>query len=503
MVRRLLLIVCVCAACVVSAAADAGRAVPFPASLSWYNVSHPLTLAELRGRAVLLDFFTPGCVNCIQMIPVERALELTFGPHLVVIGIDSPDDSAAASAAGLHDFIRRYSVRNPLVLDSKLRLWRAYGVQAWPTLVLVGPAGDVRERFVGERSFEALLGPITAVLKRGPTATALPPLPVAPMAVRRSALETPEGIAVSPDLVAIADSGHNRIVLANHQGVVQAVIGSGCIGDGNGSYAHATFYRPHGLAFHDGSLYVADTWNQLLRRVDLRTRSVSTFAGMHEAGYVNTGHFRATAAVLDSPWGLAWYGNRLYVSMGGDHDIWRYDPASRSIGPWAGTGREGLRDGRRGDAEFAQPSGLSLEGNTLYDVDPESHSVRAIDLPAGRVRTLIGSRTGQFRYGLRNGLADRALLQHDEGIVADGSSLYIADTFNNALRRLDLRTHRVSTVAANLERPIAVAMLNPATVLVAEGVGNQLVAVQVPSGKVSPWRLKGLAAPDTSGCAVP
>ncbi|MGH8116633.1 MAG: hypothetical protein ACREPJ_04895, partial [Rhodanobacteraceae bacterium] len=301
-------------------------------------------------------------------------------------------------------------------------------------------------------------------------------------------------------LVAVADTGHNRIVLANHQGAVQAVIGSGCIGDANGSYQQAAFYRPHGLAFHDGDLYVADTRNQLIRRIDLAQHTVSTLAGRHERGYIVSGSFPATGAVLDSPWGLVWYGGKLYISMAGDHDLWRYDPATAQMGPWAGTGREGLRDGSRTDAEFAQPSGLSLEGSVLYDVDPESHSVRAISMPQGSVKTLIGdAETGQFNYGFRNGYAREARLQHDEAIVADGDDLYIADTFNDALRSLDLNNQRVSTVAAALQRPLAVALLTPDTVLVTEGTGNRIVAVQVPGGKVSPWPLRGLDAPQNTG----
>jgi thiol-disulfide isomerase/thioredoxin len=470
--------------------ANAGRATDFPNGLTWFNVARPLTLTELHGRAVLLDFFTPGCINCIHMLPDEKKLEEHFGQRLVVIGIDSPKFSASKTKQGLESFIDRYDLRHPIVLDPDMQMWNAYGVQAWPTLVLLGPDGNVEKTFIGEQSYEQLAGPVEAALANAPPASKLPRLPLQPIAGKTRALATPGGIAVSPSLVAIADTSHNRIVLADHSGKLVAIIGSGCEGRADGDYAHAQFNRPHGLAFHDGALYVADTDNQLIRRIDLAHKTVATVAGNGQRGFAISGQFPARAAVLNSPWDVAWNGGKLYVSMAGDHQIWRYDPSSQTIGPWAGTGQEGLSDGARGDAQFAQPSGMSAHGDTLYDTDPESSSVRAIALPDGKVSTLIGH--GLFDFGMRNGHASDAQLQHAEAVAWNGGSLYIADTFNNALRKLDLATHQVSTVAALLHSPLAVAALAPDTLLVAEGDANRIDAVHLPDGKVTPWPVAGL-----------
>jgi len=245
-------------------------------------------------------------------------------------------------------------------------------------------------------------------------------------------------------------------------------------------------------------LYVADTDNQLIRRVDLARRTITTIAGNGQRGFAISGQFSARAAVLNSPWDVAWSGNALYVSMAGDHQIWRYDPSTKTIGPWAGTGEEGLRDGARGDAQFAQPSGMSAHGNILYDMDPESSSVRAIALPEGTVSTLVGH--GLFDFGMRDGNANDAQLQHAEAVAWNTGSLYIADTFNNALRKLDLATHQVSTVAALLNRPLAVAALAPDTLLVAEGDANRIDAVHLPDGKVTPWPIAGLKPPGGTSC---
>lgn len=313
--------------------AYAGRASDFPQDLAWFNVARPLTLDELKGRAVLLDFFTPGCINCIHMLPDEKKLEEHFGTRLVVIGIDSPKFEASKTRQGLASFIERYDLRHPIVLDPDMQMWNAYGVQAWPTLVLLGPDGDVQKTFIGEQSYQQLAGPVEAALASAPPASKLPRLPLQPTTAKARALATPGGIAVSPSLVAVADTGHNRIVLADRAGKLVAVIGTGCEGRTDGDYAHAQFNRPHGLAFHDGALYVADTDNQLIRRIDLAHKTVATVAGNGQRGFAISGQFSALSAVLNSPWDVAWSGGRLYVSMAGDHQIWRYDPADRTIGP--------------------------------------------------------------------------------------------------------------------------------------------------------------------------
>lgn len=476
--------------------AHAQRATNFPAGLEWFNVARPLTLADLKGHVVLLDFFTPGCINCIHMLPAEKRLEAKFGPRLTVIGIDSPKFAASKTRAGLVSFIQRYGLTHPVVLDPTMSLWNAYGVQAWPTLVLLGPSGRVLQTFIGEQTYAQMAGPVAAALRGAPPASKLPKLPLVPMTFQSGALAIPSGIATSPTLVAIADTAHNRIVLADHAGKLVAVIGGGCAGSADGNYAHAEFDRPHGLAFDGDTLYVADTDNQLIRKIDLATHTVTTVAGDGQRGFAIAGSTAARAATLNSPWAVAWHAGALYIAMAGDHQLWRYAPATQTIGPWAGTGMEGLADGSRDAAEFAQPTGLSVNGDTLYDADPESSAIRAVALPGGKVTTLVG--TGLFDFGLRNGPAKRALLQHAEGLAYADGSLYIADTFNNALRRLDLAHHAVSTVAALLDHPVAVAPLSANTLLVAEANGNRIDAIQLPGGKVTPWPIAGLKAPTAS-----
>lgn len=478
--------------------ARAENAIAFPASLPWYNVSRPLTLGDLKGRAVLLDFFTPGCINCVHMLPVEQELKHRFGKRLVIVGVDSPKFSASATTQGLLDFMHRYQIQHPVILDSDSTLWNAYDVAAWPTLVLIGPDGKVRGRYIGEQSVDTLAGPITTALAGAPPASKLAPLPMLVMAGHASSLSVPNGLAVSKGRVAVADTGHNRIILADSEGRVEAVIGTGCAGDADGGYGTAEFNHPHGLTFHDGSLYVADTDNQRIRRIDLKNKTVSTIAGTGKREFAGGGDYHAMKADLNSPWDVAASGHMLYIAMAGNHQIWRLDLKTGRIGAWAGSGREGLRDGSIGSAEFAQPSGLSLHDGMLYDVDPESSSVRAISLAKRRVHTLVGQ--GLFTFGDRDGPANQARLQHTEGVAWSNGSLYLADTFNNALRRLNLATHKVTTVAKGLRQPVAVAPLNEKTLLVAESDGNLIVKVNADTGRVTAWKPNGLKPPSTQAC---
>lgn len=461
-----------------------------PGALPWYNVSRPLDWTDLAGRAVLLDFFTPGCINCVHMVPVEEKLAARFGKQLVIIGVDAPKFTDSGTVPGLKDFIRVHHVTHPVVLDAHLDIWKQWHAFAWPTFVLVGPKGQTLGHFVGEQSFDDLAGPIKAALSDAPAVARLAPLPLAPLKVDTKGLNAPGGIAVSAQRVAISDSGHNRILLTDHDGNVKAIIGNSCAASHDGSYTQASFSRPHGLTFHAGKLYVADTQGQKLRVVDLVHQQVTTLAGSGKRAYVARGVFAANKASLNSPWDVQWLGNKLYVSMAGDHQLWRYDPSNQQIAPWAGSGREGLADGGLTSAKFAQPSGLAAAAGKLYVTDPESSALRRVDSAGGTVKTLVGQ--GLFDFGFKDGAAADALLQHNEGVALVGEQVYIADTFNNALRRLDMSSGRLSTVSTGLAHPQALALLSPTTLLVVESGGNRIDKVDLATGKVTRWPLKGV-----------
>jgi DNA-binding beta-propeller fold protein YncE len=390
------------------------------------------------------------------MLPQLRQLEETYPDDVVVIGVHSPKFPAERDLANVRTAVVALEVDHPVVNDPDHRIWDAYAVRAWPTLMFVDPLGRVIAKQEGELRFPAL-GDVVGTMLQQVRATGAPgyemalplrpePRPTGPLAFPGKVLAD----ATSGRLI-VSDSGHHRLVVTRLDGAGEVrVIGRGVAGFSNGDGA-ARFNTPQGLALDGETLYVADTTNHAIRRIDLGTGAVSTIAGtgvqaerFHRGG-------AAHAVELNSPWDLALAGDRrtLYVAMAGFHQIWALDLASGLISPYSGTGHEGIRDDVRSRAWHAQPSGLWLADATLYVADSETSAVRAVETagPAGRVRTLVGS--GLFDFGDQDGPGPAARMQHVLGVCVSGGAVWVADSYNNKLRKIDLGTGYVSTAAGN------------------------------------------------------
>src|SRR5207247_2493540 len=212
------------------------------------------------------------------------------------------------------------------------------------------------------------------------------------------------------DLLLIADSTPYTHLMTTKEGEVMDVAGSGEIGAADGTFATATFNHPQGLALDGELLYVADTENHLIRRVDLKARRVETIAGtgLQSRDYFKTG--LAATIALNSPWDLQLLGRMLYIAMAGPHQIWKLDLDKKEVSTFAGSGREARRDGALLEAGFAQPSGITTDGRALYTADSEANIIRAIDLNKNQVRTLAGG--DLFEFGDKDGMGDEVRLQH-------------------------------------------------------------------------------------------
>ncbi|MCI0401072.1 MAG: redoxin domain-containing protein [Gammaproteobacteria bacterium] len=119
------------------------HAPDFDRSLSWLNVSRPVSLADLHGKGVVLDFWTYGCINCMHVIPNLRKLEMKYGSKIAVIGVHSPKFDNEKNIDTLRNIIVRYDRQHPIVSDVNFSLWKRYSVHAWPTRVVIDPAGGV------------------------------------------------------------------------------------------------------------------------------------------------------------------------------------------------------------------------------------------------------------------------------------------------------------------------------------------------------------------------
>lgn len=414
--------------------------------LRWFNVEKPLSLNALRGRLVILDFWTFCCINCMHVLPTLAAIEERFPEEVAVIGVHSPKFKAERDPANVEQAIARYGIRHPVIHDPEMTLWHEYAVRAWPTLVFVDPAGYVLGEISGEPDRDKLIDGIENMLADFKASGTLKParLPLTSRKAVGGRLAFPGKIKPLPGTSkhwAVADAGHNQIVVLSDDGQELTRFGSGAAGFADGDGKTASFSRPQGLIAKKDMIFVADTENHRLRRIDLATGVVDTLAGTGARGrsLPKAGDSDSRKVSLASPWDLEISGNRLFFANAGTHQLGEIDLKSNSVRLLAGSGAEDVIDGRAFDARLAQPSGLALapDGRALYFVDSETSAARILHLDGAlRVETLIGH--GLFDYGHENGPFAKAKLQHPLGVAWSPSGLIIADSYNGRLRRLDL-----------------------------------------------------------------
>ncbi len=450
----------------------------------WLNTDGPLSLADLRGRFVLADFWTFCCVNCLHVLDELREVEEKYDGELVVIGVHSPKFVHEADPDALAAAVERYDVRHPVLDDPDLVTWQAYTARAWPTLVLIDPEGYVVAQYAGEghaHAIDALIGELreehlaAGTLQPGDSPYVAPSPQAGDLRFPAKAVRLPgKGFLV-------ADAGHHQVVeLATDPDDDWTVVrrfGSGDKGSVDGPAEVAAFNEPNGLCLLPDAVaaevgydvVVADTVNHLLRGLTLSTGEVRTVAGDGRQWMQGV----STTESLSSPWDVAWWQDRVWVAMAGIHQLWTFDPRTGEVEVAAGTTNEGLLDGPLAEAWFAQTSGFAPTADRLWLVDSETSSLRYVE--DGRVHTAVG--TGLFDFGFQDGAADAALLQHPLGVTAlpDGS-VAVADTYNGAVRRYDPATGEVSTVANGLAEPSG-AVVDGEHLVVVESAAHRLVRV--------------------------
>ncbi len=436
------------------------RAPDFPADFTWINTPTPLSFKhQLKGQVVLLDFWTYGCINCIHIIPELARLQKHFaGQPFVIIGVHSAKFTNEGLAANVRQAVLRYKIDHPVVVDQNMRIWNDYGVDSWPTLVLVGANRKIIGSVSGEGNYNLLKQSIAHTLATDKANGWLAAHPL--VLPKQKSMMFASGLLFPGKVIAdhagkrifIADTDHNRIVAASWPNArgrshLLAVYGNGRRGSRNGAAAKAEFSSPQGLALNGQTLYVADTNNHLIRAIDLKTGQVKTVLGTGHEVFDLTGGGIGTNQGINSPWDLAIRGKWLYIAMAGEHQIWRMNLKTQQAAAFAGSGAEGLQNGSLSNAHLAQPSGLALAGDTLYFADSENSAVRGVNLSTKRVFTLVGH--GLFDFGDQDGPATSALFQHDLGVAALGNNLLVADTYNDKLRLIHTASHQVTTFAGN------------------------------------------------------
>ncbi len=418
------------------------HAPEFPEGMEWLNTGRPLSLAQLKGKIVLLDFWTFCCINCMHIIPDLKKLEAKYSEELVVIGVHSAKFTNEKGTESIRQAILRYEIKHPVVNDKDFRIWRAYAASSWPTLVLINPRGRIIGTHSGEDIFDlfdAAIGQAIryfepkSELKRGALE-----LKLEEAKQLQTPLSFPGKVSADPKTsrIFITDSSHHRILMADSEGNVLEVIGSGREGAKDGAFEAAEFHHPQGTFLEGDVLYIADTENHLVRAADLRNRTVKTLLGTGKQGQGFNSRGTGTGVALNSPWDLLVHAGKLYLAMAGSHQLWAADLKTLKAEPYAGSGREARIDGPLREAALAQPSGITTDGTKLYFADSEVSSIRAADLdPKGEVKTLIGE--DLFEFGDIDGDIRTARLQHALGVVFKDGFLYVADTYNSKIKIVD------------------------------------------------------------------
>lgn len=444
----------------------------------WINTGgRDLTIADLRGKIVILDFWTYGCINCLHVLDELRPLEQKYGDAVVMIGVHSPKFQHERDPQALAAAVERYGVHHPVVDDGDMHLWQQYAAKAWPTLAVIDPTGYLVASMAGEghaeglsRLVDELIAKHTAdgTLHRGDGPYVPPPAAETVFRFPGKATELPGGHLL------VSDTARHSVVEVEADGeTLVRRFGSGERGE--------PFSEPQGLLLLPAEVasavgydvVVADTVNHQLRGLRLADGEITLIAGSGRPwrSAVDEHAHDALATDLSSPWDVAWYDDRVIIAMAGIHQLWWFDPIKRTVGVYAGTTVESLRDGPIPDVWMAQPSGLSVGGDRLWIADSETSALRYIE--AGVLHTAVGQ--GLFDFGHVDGPAKEALLQHPLGVAAlpDGSVL-VADTYNGAVRRFDPRADEVSTVDSGLAEPSDVLLTSTGDVVVVESGAHRL-----------------------------
>lgn len=490
------------------------RAPELTGGKSWLNTDKPLSLTALKGKVVLLDFWTYGCINCIHIIPDLKKLEAKYPNNLVVIGVHSAKFVNESETENIRKIVLRYEIEHPVINDADMKIWDAYAVNAWPTRILIDPAGYIIGQVSGEGNYEAIDTAIAQTLEDFRKKGELNEQPLS-LALERAKvgdlpLSFPGKILADArsNRLFISDSNHNRIVITDLSGKLIEEIGSSRPALKDGDYKTAGFNRPQGLALDGETLYVADTENHAVRQINLNTKQVETISGTGKQAAWRAAGGPAKTSELSSPWDLAKVGSNLYIAMAGTHQIWKLDLDKQTVAPYAGSGAEARTDGSIDEAAFAQSSGIVSDGKNLFVADSESNIIRRIDLQKETVETLVGG--DLFEFGDKDGEGDDVRLQHPLGVTIYDGKVLIADTYNHKIKQLDTEKRTVKTflgtgkpgqmdgAASQFYEPAGLSIANQK--LYIADTNNQAVrVVNLQTKQVSTLKIEGLKPPVDGG----
>jgi sugar lactone lactonase YvrE/cytochrome oxidase Cu insertion factor (SCO1/SenC/PrrC family) len=489
--------------------------------LAWLNTSGPIKMADLKGKVVLLDFWTLCCINCIHIMPDLAKLEKKYPNELVVIGVHSAKFENEKDTKSIRKAVLRYEIAHPVVNDANHTIWDNFDVNSWPTMAVIDAEGKFVGKISGEGNYDLMDEVVATLIAEAKEKKVLNDKPIRFDLIRYR--ETGDSPLFFPGKVTadekgnrlfIADSTNHRIVVTDLDGKKLDVIGTGTPGFKDGLFAATQFDDPQGMALDGDTLYVADRKNHSIRALDLKAKTTTTVAGIgkQDGEFANRAldsFVDAKGMGLNSPWDLLIVGRQMFIAMAGHHQIWVMDLDAKKVKPLAGNGREHIKDGPLYASSFAQPSGLTHDGQFLYVADSEGSAIRKLPLSGdGRVTTYIGrpgDRGALFFFGDKDGKLEDAKLQHALAVLHHGGKLYVADTYNSKLKEVDPQAGTCTTLLGGddadsffggplFSEPAGMSIAN-GKLYVADTNANRIRVVDLKSKQVSTLKLTGVEPP--------
>lgn len=461
------------------------EAFDFPAGLQWVNTDHVPQREHLQGRVTLLYFWSCDNVNSVNLLADLAWLENRHHDGLCVIGVHTPHYTAQLSAAAVLKAVNRHELRHPVANDPGFVLWQKFGVQAWPSVVLLDTQTRPVAIFTGEGRRQEIDSRINALLDEAIANDTRvyenwPPVgrpePHTPLAFPTRVVATDRHLYVS-------DTAHHRVLETTHEGRILRQFGSGNAGYWDGRLVDSGLSSPRGLALGKDCLYVADTGNHAVRRIRLLPGDVDTAIGTGKAGRDRPQeHTEPTAVSLCAPVDITVHNDHLYVTVAGQHQVWDLDLTRGTLDVLAGSGRYGKDDGAGTYASFAQPAGIAALGVALFIADADGGAVRAIRLHDRHVTTVVGG--GPWEFGDVAGGRDAVRLQYPQGIAIDPRGLvFVADSYNSKLKAINLKNGetRSFNLPYRFQEPEGVSLAAGA-LWIANTNAHEIVRVDLASG---------------------
>jgi hypothetical protein len=457
----------------------------FPKPMLWLNTLQAPSFENYLGRAIALVFFTPSSTYSLELLQELKLLQQRLNDGLQVVGVLVPRFDAEKDTDFCLQQLQRLHLRMPVALDRDYMLWRGFGIKVWPTTIVIDPRGKIIGSFLGndqrakieECANEALELSILAGTRN------FEPMANPRMPEAKTFVSFPTAIAANEQRIFICETPRNRILECTHDGRLTRIFGSGTAGLWDGKNLECGFDQPQGITVTGETLFVADTGNNAIRKIDLISGSVSTLVGKIARAVATFS--TEPAPPLLQPIGLQWHQDRLYISSSANHQIQCFDFHTNKLRWLAGSGHEDQRNGEAALARFAEPTAVAVVRDQLYVLDASSSSLRSVRLVDGETRTIVGG--GMFEFGDQDGNVAQARMQRPRAMCADLTRgvLWIADGYNNRLKIYSLAKGETKTVNLNypLKDPCGLA-ISANSLWISNTLAHEILRLDLKTGKL-------------------